>query len=185
MKHLVIYSLLFVSLFSLGGVFAPQAFSQAPVSVAYAQSGGDGTCGDGIDNNGDGKADFDGAGGKFEADPSCYVGRGATEQSDQKGTGLIACSNYCTFSDILRTINNLIVFLITVLFIPIVVLLFMYAGFSYLMAQGDPKKLVSLKSIIKHIALGMLLVLCAWLIVKVTLTIVVKDSDSALQFLQK
>lgn len=83
------------------------------------------------------------------------------------------------------TINNLIVFLITVLFIPIIVLMIMYAGFSYFMAQGDPKKLVSLKSMAKHIILGMLLILCAWLIVKVTLTIVVKDEDSALQFLQK
>lgn len=146
MKRLAIYSLLFVSLLTLGGATSSYAFSQAPISVAYAQQ------------------------------------RNANDISNSK---IISCYNNCGFDDLLMTINNLIVFLITVLFIPIVVIMIMYAGFSYLMAQGDPKKLVSLKSMAKHIILGMLLVLCAWLVVKVLLTVVVKDDDSALQFLQK
>ncbi|MEK7227924.1 MAG: hypothetical protein AAB681_01045, partial [Patescibacteria group bacterium] len=61
---------------------------------------------------------------------------------------------------------------------------FMYAGFKYITAQGDPKKIVNLKKMIFNILIGMLLVLCSWLIVKVILTVLVKDEDSALQFLE-
>lgn len=147
---------------------------------------GDGTCGDQKDNDGDGRIDYDGVGGTYEPDPSCYLGKGASEvaKGDEK-SGLIACNNYCTFSDVLKTINNLIVFLITVLFVPIIIIMFMYAGFKYLTAQGDPKKIINLKSLLKHIFIGILIVLSAWLIVKVLLTVLVKDTDSALQFLEK
>ena len=147
---------------------------------------GDGTCGDQKDNDGDGRIDYDGVGGTYEPDPSCYLGKGASEvaKGDEK-SGLIACNNYCTFSDVLKTINNLIVFLITVLFVPIIIIMFMYAGFKYLTAQGDPKKIINLKSLLKHIFIGILIVLSAWLIVKVLLIVLVKDTDSALQFLEK
>jgi len=60
----------------------------------------------------------------------------------------------------------------------------MTAGVKYILAQGDSKKIVSLKNIIKNILIGALLILCSWLIVKVVLTVLVKDSDSALQFLE-
>lgn len=146
MKRLAIYSLLFVSFLSLGGLLSSYVFSETNTLTVYAQQ---------------------------------------RNPNDISNSNIISCYNNCGFEDLMMTINNLIVFLITTLFIPIVVIMIMYAGFRYLTAQGDPKKLISLKSLIKHIVLGMLLVLCAWLIVKVTLTIVVKDDDSALQFLQK
>ena len=152
---------------------------------------GDGTCNDGKDNSvpSDGKADYYGVDTNrdgildLEPDPSC-IAPGGTEKADLSAGNLLSCYNFCTFSDLLKTINNLITFLITKLFIPVVVFLFIYAGFKYITAQGDPKKIVDLKKIVFNILIGMLLVLCSWLIVKVVLTILVKDDDSALQFLE-
>ncbi len=103
---------------------------------------------------------------------------------DISNSKIISCYNNCGFEDILRTVNNLIVFLITVVFVPVVIVMFMYAGFKYIAAQGDAKKLVSLKSMIKHIVGGMILILCAWLIVRTILVTVVKDEKGAVQFLQ-
>lgn len=106
-------------------------------------------------------------------------------ENDISNSKIISCYNNCEFNDILRTINNLITFLITVVFVPVVIVMFIYAGFKYLAAQGDSKKLISLKSMLKHIIGGMLLILCAWLIVRTILTIVVRDEGSAVQFLGK
>lgn len=104
--------------------------------------------------------------------------------NDISNSKIISCYNNCGFEDILRTVNNLIVFLITVVFVPVVIVMFMYAGFKYIAAQGDPKKLVSLKSMLKHIVGGMIIILCAWLIVRTILVTVVKDGESAVQFLE-
>jgi hypothetical protein len=168
-------------------------------SVSHAQTKtnqekikeGDGTCKDGVDNSdpSDGKADYYGVDTNgdgildLEPDPSC-VGLDGTEKADISNSNLISCYNFCTFTDILKTINNGITFLITTLFVPTLVIVFMTAGVKYILAQGDSKKIVSLKNIIKNILIGALLILCSWLIVKVVLTVLVKDSDSALQFLE-
>ncbi|MEK7228213.1 MAG: hypothetical protein AAB681_02570, partial [Patescibacteria group bacterium] len=87
---------------------------------------GDGTCNDGIDNSvpSDGKADYYGVDTDkdgildLEPDPSC-IAPGGTEKADISNSRLISCYNYCTFSDVLKTINNIITFLITTIFIPI------------------------------------------------------------------
>ena len=186
MKRLAIYSLLFVSL-----CFVLQASVIWSPVYAQTKETADGTCKDGIDNSvpPDGKADYYGvdtdADGKLdlEPDPSCIAPEG-TEKADISNSQLISCYNYCTFSDVLKTINNLITFLITKLFVPIIILLLMYAGFKYITAQGNPSKKADLKKLLFNILIGILLVLCSWLIVKVILTVLVKDEDSALQFLE-
>ncbi len=199
MKRLVVYSLLFVSLtlFLQIGFFNTFSFAQnsqdptPDICRSTKAIPGAPSCKDGVDNSNpkDGKADYYGVDCDqdgdidMEPDPSC-ISPTSSEKSDLPAGKLISCYNYCTFSDFLRTLNNIITFLITTLFIPTVVLLFIYAGFKYITAQGDPKKIIDLKKLIINIFLGMLLVLCSWLIVKVILTVLVKDSDSALQFLE-
>jgi hypothetical protein len=103
---------------------------------------------------------------------------------DKKGSGLIPCINTCDFNDVLRLVNNLITFLITTLFIPIIIILFMYAGFKYITAEGNPSKVANLKKMLGHIVVGMLLVLCSWLIVKTIITIVSSDEIGTTQFLK-
>lgn len=199
MKRLAIYNLLFVSLcFSLQSLFfSPAVFAESscqgktsmcdntPISASAP------TCNDGKDNGSplDGKADYCGVDCDddgvldMEPDPSC-VSPLDSEKSDLSNGNILSCYNYCTFSDVLKTINNVITFLITTLFIPTIVLIIMFAGFQYITAAGNPSKVANLKKIIKNIVIGMLLVLCSWLIVKVILTVLVKDTDSALQFLE-
>lgn len=104
--------------------------------------------------------------------------------ADKVGNGLVPCRDTCTFEDILSLINNLITFLITTIFIPIIIILFMYAGYKYITAGGNPAKIANLKSMIKHIVVGMLLVLCSWLIVKTVITILASDEVGATQFLK-
>lgn len=104
--------------------------------------------------------------------------------ADKKGNGLVPCKDTCDFNDILQLINNLITFLITTLFIPIIILLFMYAGFKYITAEGNPSKIANLKKMVWHIIVGMLLVLCSWLIVKTIISILSSNESGALQFLK-
>jgi Type IV secretion system pilin len=102
----------------------------------------------------------------------------------QSGSSLVPCTDSCDFNSFLTLINNLINFMITTLFIPIVVLLFMYAGFKYITAQGNPAKKANLKKMVGNIVIGMILVLCSWLIVKTVLSILLREDAGALQFLE-
>jgi hypothetical protein len=192
MKRLAIYSLLFVSIaFFSSIIFYPPLRVSAEVTVS-----GDGSCNDKIDNSipPNGKADYygvDNTGPKgvpdgkldIEPDPSCKSPLD-TEKSDESAGQFLSCYNFCTFSDILKTINNFITFLITTLFVPTLVIIFMAAGVKYILAQGNAAKIANLKKILINIIIGVLLILCSWLIVKVLLTILVKDDASALQFLE-
>ncbi len=121
--------------------------------------------------------------------PTAYTIAGAglsKEQvaADKKGNGLVPCKDTCDFNDLMQLINNIIEFLITTIFIPIIIILFMYAGFKYITAEGNPSKVANLKKMVGHIFLGMLIVLCSWLIVKTILTIISSNEVGVLQFLK-
>jgi hypothetical protein len=60
----------------------------------------------------------------------------------------------------------------------------MLAGAKYILAQGNSAKIANIKKILINIIIGVLLILCSWLIVKVLLVVLVKDDASALQFLE-
>lgn len=115
------------------------------------------------------------------------AGAGLTQEqikADKVGNGLVPCKDTCDFNDILNLVNNLITFLIVTLFAPIIIILFMYAGYKYLTAEGNPSKIANIKKMVWHIFIGMLLVLCSWLIVKTILTIISSDEVGVTQFLK-
>lgn len=89
----------------------------------------------------------------------------------------------CTLQDVFTLINNIITFAITKLFFPIFILAVLYVGWSYLSAGGDKKKVANVKSMAMHMALGVLLILCAWLIVKTALNVLVKPDSGVNMFL--
>lgn len=101
-------------------------------------------------------------------------------QADAQGSGLVPCVDDCGFADVLTLINNVIEFLITKLFIPIVVLVFMYGGYQYIAAQGNPTKKANVKNMLIHLVVGMLFVLCSWLIVKTVLNVLLRDTTGTL-----
>lgn len=122
----------------------------------------DGNCSDGIDNNGNGKAD--------QADASCKNG-GSIEGS------LIPCEDKCDLASVFALLNNLIDFLIKVILFPVAIIMFVYAGYTYIVHSDSAGKRVQAKKMIKHLILGMVLILTAWLIVKTALVLIGYDQS--------
>lgn len=126
------------------------------------------TCNDSKDNDGDGKIDYYGTA-TAEPDPSCLTVESEELKDDVKST-IIPCTDKCGLSDVFKLINNIISFVIKTLLLPVIVLMIMYTGFQYLLARGNPGQHAKLLSLIKHIIGGVVLILCAWLIVRVIMT---------------
>ena len=88
------------------------------------------------------------------------------------GEGLIPCDGAdCTVNSVMQLLNNLMHFFFTVLLLPIFVVMVMYLGFGYLTAEGNPSQHAKLISMAKNMFLGLLLMLCAWLIVHIILSV--------------
>jgi hypothetical protein len=153
------------------------------VPVLVHAQGTASTCNDGFDNDGDERADYRGAiiGGKtLPPDPSC-INKGSNEEAEVTGTGIVPCQNKCDLNDVFRLINNVITFLVKVILFPVIIFMFIYTGFKYVTSQGNPGKAANLKSLIGHIIGGMIIILCAWLLVR-TIMLVLGYTDSLLFF---
>ncbi|HSE56741.1 MAG TPA: hypothetical protein VLB02_01505 [Candidatus Paceibacterota bacterium] len=98
--------------------------------------------------------------------PGVYTDTG----SDTPSGTLIPCTNECDFNDIMQLINNLINFSIEFLVLPIFIAILIYAGFLYLTANGKPGVHAKVRKMLLNALLGLLIVLCSWLIVKVLIT---------------
>ncbi|MBI2045908.1 MAG: hypothetical protein HYT28_00575 [Parcubacteria group bacterium] len=75
----------------------------------------------------------------------------------------------CELGDFFVLINNIINFLLFSIATPLAALSFAVAGWMYLTAGGDTGKIKSAHDIFKNVAIGFIIVLSAWLIVKVIL----------------
>jgi hypothetical protein len=131
-------------------------------------------CCDGIDNDKDGRADFygilnaDGKTYKTPPDPKCLY-REDSEVDVANGSEIIPCTNKCDAESVFELINNAIKFFFNYLLIPIIVIMLVYAGWTYISAQGNPGKKIKLANLLWHIVAGIFLILGAWLIVRVIL----------------
>lgn len=134
-------------------------------------------CTDGIDNDGDAKADRYGVNNPdgstlYEPDPSCFSPSAKTEKKDDVAEGsLIPCTDKCTFSDVFRLINNAFLFFVQKLLLPIFLILIMWAGARYILAGANSGKKADLKKLFGNMVLGIVLMLCAWLIVRTILVL--------------
>lgn len=100
----------------------------------------------------------------------------------KRSSGIIPCTDDCGFNDLLQLINNVIQFSIDFLVLPIFIAILIYAGYLYLTANGKPGVHAKVKSMLWKALLGLLLVLCSWLIVKVLLTAI--GYEPGLRFLE-
>lgn len=125
-------------------------------------------CCDGIDNDGDGRVDFYPKG-NTPVDPKCLYNEDVEGDTKTQST-IIPCVDKCNVESVFLLINNVIKFFFTDILIPLVVIMLVYVGFGYLTAGGDVGKKVKLVGLLKHIILGIVLILSAWLIVKIILT---------------
>jgi hypothetical protein len=129
-------------------------------------------CNDNIDNDGDGKADHYGIDSNkdgvidVEPDPACFALSAKLETADDVAQGsIIPCTNKCSTSDVFKLLNSIIRFAIKVLLVPLFVFLIMYMGYRYIMARGKPVNMARLKKAFGNIVIGILLIVCAWLLV--------------------
>lgn len=151
--------------------------------VSAQETAGSGSCNDGIDNDGDSRYDYRGAvvnGKSYPPDPACIT-KDSIEEAEVGGTGLVPCHNKCDLNDVFRLINNIITFLVKVILFPVIIFMFIYTGFKYITAEGNPAKTAKLKSLIKHIIGGLIIILCAWLLVR-TMMLVLGYTDSLIFF---
>ncbi len=205
-KHIIVASLLmilFVPMISDAQV-NPTAIIPATTQLAATEcdDGKDNQVGDGKNygygiGNGDHKADHYGVDtidpntGKgdgvidMEPDPSCFSPNATTEKGDDVVSTIIPCTDKCTFTDVFRLLNNLLTFFITTLLIPIFITILMYAGFKYITAEGNPSKIANLKKIIGNVVLGIIIILCSWLIVRTIMNALLNDDfkKSGVEFL--
>lgn len=81
-------------------------------------------------------------------------------------TGIVPCVNDCTFDHFVLLINNVIEKAFEYLVLPIFVALLVYAGYLYITSGGDTGVHKKAKDILWTALKGLVLALCAWIIVK-------------------
>jgi hypothetical protein len=102
--------------------------------------------------------------------PSTLTTTGSIVSPD--GDGLVPCDgNDCTVNSVIQLLDNLMSFFFQTLLLPIFVVMVMYLGYSYLTANGKPGQHAKVISMAQHMVGGLVLMLCAWLIVHTILSI--------------
>lgn len=86
----------------------------------------------------------------------------------------------CNFNNLLQLVNNVIDFLIQIIAVPIATILFLYAGFIYVTAAGDPGKIKKAHGIFVNVFWGFIIALGAWLIIDLLVTTFLKPGYGTL-----
>lgn len=94
-------------------------------------------------------------------------GSKTTKGVDGKET-TVSGAPYCDLADLIATVNKIINFLV-VIAASVVAMMFCYAGFIYLTAGGDTGKAKKAKEVFTSTAIGFVLILSGWLIIKFVL----------------
>jgi hypothetical protein len=82
------------------------------------------------------------------------------------------CAGRCEWKDLLTLINNLITFTLKFMVVPIAAIMFAYAGLIMVTSGSESASAwTKAKSIFLNTAIGLVLALAAWLIVRLVLTI--------------
>jgi hypothetical protein len=82
----------------------------------------------------------------------------------------------CTWADFIALANNIVSFIVF-LSSMLVVIAFCYAGFLYLTAAGNSGQVEKAHGVFKTAIMGLVIVLCGWLLIATILKIMVGDSD--------
>lgn len=80
----------------------------------------------------------------------------------------------CNFTDFMILINTIIDFALFKISIPLAAIMFAYAGFSMITAQGSEGK-TKAKNIFSSVVIGLIVAAAAWIIVKTLLSILGYD----------
>lgn len=82
------------------------------------------------------------------------------------GGGIVpACpSTGCGWPQVVKLANNLLKFMVSIA-VPLAAIAFAYAGWLYLSARGNPSQISRAHNIFLNVAIGLVIVLVAWLVV--------------------
>jgi hypothetical protein len=86
------------------------------------------------------------------------------------------CDTECTFFDFVQLVQNVTTFLLLLSF-PVAVILFSYAGFRLLTGGDNSSRLEEAKQIFMDVAIGLLIALTAWLVVKLITSTLLKEGS--------
>ena len=86
--------------------------------------------------------------------------------------GIVTCVDIddCGYDDLLSTFQSILNFIIYAAGV-VAVIMFVWAGFIYITAGGDPGKISEAHGIFKNTLIGFIFVLAAWLIISTILAI--------------
>lgn len=108
----------------------------------------------------------------------------------QTDTGLVKCgivdkdgvlaSNQCGYAELITLIEDVLNFIIYKLASPIAALMFGYAGYQYIMSEGDMGKAKAARKIFTNVLYGYGIMLAAFLIVKLIFSFLFPDDYSIL-----
>lgn len=115
---------------------------------------------------------------------------GGTGMNDiNGGNGLITCGkgeaggNDCNFQKFYDLIASIWTFLLKYVLAPVATIAILFAGFKYVMAQGNPGEIQKAHDIFYYTVVGMLIAFAAWLVVNAILSAL--GVDTAFNFLGK
>ncbi len=164
-------------------LFSVSTFAQSPGTPSNGNTPPTPSeCGDTLDNDKDGLIDFNGGtidGKKVAKDPQCITGAvcedGTKTCLTKPITGTTCESGGSDFNLCVRIKNPLKVdtiseaialFMRAVLRIalPFIVVFFIWSGFSFVLARGNPEKVKTAKNMFWYTIIGTLLILGAWVI---------------------
>jgi hypothetical protein len=88
-------------------------------------------------------------------------------------SGLVPCKDgdKCNFGQLMLLIDNVIKFVLFKMAVPIAAIMFAYAGFELVASGGSTEKRGIAKKVFTNTALGLIIAVAAWLIVKTVLSI--------------
>ncbi len=96
--------------------------------------------------------------------------------NNTKVTGQATPAGDCDFNAFMKLINTVIHFLLFKLSVPIAAIMFAYAGFLLIKAQGGEAK-TQAKGIFTDTVLGLVFAMAAWLVIRTILTILGYDGS--------
>lgn len=100
--------------------------------------------------------------------------------AEAQASGLIPCTNTCTFDDLIILAQNVVEFLIFKIAAPIAAVMFAYAGFLWVTNGGNESQISTAKSIFWAVFIGFVVALAAWLTVNMIVTFFLSPSYSLL-----
>lgn len=90
--------------------------------------------------------------------------------------GLVPCGTTtnpepCEFKHVMILVNTIIQFTLFVLVLPISAIMFAYSGFLFLTSGGESSQRTKAKKVFSSVAIGVIIAVAAWLIVKLLLSL--------------